>query len=150
MAGLKSLICRGQQLSVEDFLERVVKDKFASQDWRTTFHYQRNQKPPVFLNAILLRDGKSEANEEQGRAMYKVETSTSRRPTHSYLYGRVALKLDSQTGVYQMVQDPQSKEDDIILMRHPAGESEYCFGKSVYDAVAVSDEFFETSRWRSC
>lgn len=93
----------GQQLAVEDFLERIVKDKFASQDWRTTFHCQRNQKPPVFLNAILLRDGRSEANGEQGRAIYKIEATTNRRLTHSHLFGRVALKLDSQTGVYQMV-----------------------------------------------
>ncbi|WP_280124213.1 hypothetical protein [Coxiella endosymbiont of Ornithodoros amblus] len=64
----------------------------------------------VFLNAILLRDGRSEANGEQGRAMYKVEVAKpSSRLTHSHLFGRVALKLDSQTGVYQMVQDPQSK-----------------------------------------
>lgn len=133
----------GQILSCYDFILRILETKFGS-DGDRTFTCTPRQGQPVFCNVILLKDEREDyQNNQQGRAMYKIECASGYANVQkdlpkekAYSFGRIALELNADNNYYMM------KDDFLLVSVVNDSKAKYFFGKNLYEATGISDSAF--------
>jgi len=129
----------GDVLPYHTFIPTYLKNNFKKYDRK--FHCTADEDQAVFLNAVLLQDGREDYKknqEKQGIAKYKIECAFSNVQSPEYSFGRIALSLNSD-GTYSMVKDGFT----MMMMDNAKNRREqYFFGKDLHETTGISDSAF--------
>ena len=130
----------GRVVPYNTFLSAILNDQFNKRRDRT-FNCPADGEQAVFLNAVLLKDERKDyQNDQQGKAKYKVECTSSHARSQSlpekYSFGRIALELNSD-GTYSMV-----KDGFVLMSMNRSKDEQYFFGKDLYETTGISDAAF--------